>query len=254
MIALQGQLNAQILFTESFVVILDTAKIVQGAVSPGLELQNQKDRLFKFSNSADMAIRFKRHSLGVASNFEVIKYGDEFIVSDGFVYAEFRGGSKQWVSPEYYALYHRMGVRGMENRWAGGVNMRIKIHRSLNSAVYAGLGPFYQYEIWNYDGVQDEGFIPPVETIETRGARYGAYLGFKQRVFKVIFIDVSGYYQNDYNQPFKDPRMAFDGILSYEINEHVSISLVYQLVHDASPVVPISNEWYKTFTQLTLSF
>lgn len=251
---LHTEAGAQMLFSESFVVILDTTKSVKGRISPGIELQNQKEKLYKFSNSADLAIRMGRHVMGVASSFEVIKYADEVLLSDCFVYSEWRADEKPIVSPEYYVFYQRMGARGMEDRAVGGVNLRVKLRRDSSGAIYAGLGPFYEYEEWNHRGVQEQNLPANPENVTNKQLKYGLYLGVKQRLFEVIFLDLSCYYQNGFTNQVEFGRIGFDGILSYRITRHVSLALNYQLVRDPEPLVPISDQWYKAFTRLNLNF
>ena len=55
------ELNAQILYTESFNVILDTSKTVKGSFMPSLRYRNVKKEFIEISNTADISFRHNNH-------------------------------------------------------------------------------------------------------------------------------------------------------------------------------------------------
>jgi len=51
--------KGQILFPESFTVILDSSKSVKGSVTPELKIQTHKKTLVEITNLADLSVKLK---------------------------------------------------------------------------------------------------------------------------------------------------------------------------------------------------
>ena len=89
-ILLSNGLFAQILHAESFTVILDTSKFIKGKIVPDFKFQNLKEDLIEFENTSDISFRFKKNAITIANKIELSKYGDEVLLSGGFLYMEYR--------------------------------------------------------------------------------------------------------------------------------------------------------------------
>ncbi|MDL5049285.1 hypothetical protein QQ054_25040 [Oscillatoria amoena NRMC-F 0135] len=73
--------QSQILFSESFNVILDTAQRVKGSVFPELKIQTQKELLVEFTNTADISMRIGNSYLTLANKIETGSFGKDVFLT-----------------------------------------------------------------------------------------------------------------------------------------------------------------------------
>ena len=254
-IIVNGTIKAQILFTESFSVILDTTKTVKGNIVPDFKYQTQKKNLLEFENNADLTFRVKSNAVTFANKIELSKYGGETLLSGGYLYGEYRKIYEKKVTLEMFAQVHWAEARGMELKYAGGVNARWRILTRDNVGIFAGAGPFYEFERWNYEGVADTSLIPANTTpVENSNVKLGTYISFKYAGIKNIFLDLSLYHQSRFDEIFDTPRLASSSGITYSFTEHLGLSLIYQNIYDFSPVVPIDKLFHRVIFSLSISF
>lgn len=246
----------QILHTESFTVILDTTRTIQGTIMPDFNFQNLKNDLIEFENTADLSVRSNKSAITIANKIELSKFGEETIVSGGYLYGEFRKTIQRSVALELYSQVHWAEARGMERKYAGGINMRWNIvHDNNIFGLYAGVGPFFEYEKWNYDGVSDNNLIPlDAQKIENRDVKIGSYISLKYFPLDQLFIDLSVYYQSRFDELTSAPRFASSSRVTYNFTRYFGLSLIYQNIYDPQPVVPIDKLYNHVTAGLTISF
>ncbi|WP_026950255.1 DUF481 domain-containing protein [Algoriphagus mannitolivorans] len=255
-LALFGQnVQAQILHTENFTVILDTTKTVQGSIVPDMKFKNLKEDLFEFENTADLSVRFKKSALTFANKIELSKFGKETLLSGGYVYAEYRKITDSKLVVELYNQIHWKEARGMEWKYAGGVNMRFRMAVKENFGLYLGVGPFFENEKWNYGGVPEGREIPDVlATVQNQNVKLGSYASLKYAPFEKIFLDFSLYHQARFDELFSAPRLASSSRITYKFTRVLGLSFLYQNIYDPNPVVPIDKLFNSFSLNLTISF
>lgn len=245
----------QILHTESFSVILDTTKNVKGSIIPNFKFQNLKENLIEFENIADISIRIKDNAITFANKIEVSKFGNEILVSGGYVYGEFRKIYEKTIAFEVYGQVHWAEARGMERKYAGGINARWRIISKETIGLFAGVGPFYEFERWNFEGISDTSLIPEnAAPREISNLKLGSYLSFKYALFKKIFVDGSIYHQSRFDEIFTTPRLASSTRVTYSFTEFLGLSLICQNIYDPRPVVPIDKLFNKIIFGVSISF
>ena len=246
---------SQMLFPESFTLILDTTRTVQGSFSPKLKHQNLKRNLLEFENVADISIRLTKNVITFANKVEVARFGSETLLSGGYVYGEYRNIYTKKLALEAYSQIHWADARGLEWRYGGGINTRWRVFRKDNIAFSLGAGPFYEFERWNYGGIADESLIPQdTEPVEKAGVKLGSYASLKYAPFKSIFIDLSLYHQASFNTIFSTPRLGSSSSITYRFSDHLGLALVFQNIYDPRPVVPIDRHFKKIELGLNVSF
>jgi len=120
-----------------------------------------------------------------------------------------------------------------------------------NTGIFAGIGPFYEYERWDYRGVPDSETIPnPTNPVVNELVRLGSYISFKQGLAEKFLLDLSIYYQDDIQNLFNTPRAASSSRITYKLTQYLGLTLLYQNIYDSSPVVPID----KLYHNVTFSF
>lgn len=246
--------ECQILFTESFNVILDTTKFIQGSITPDLEFQTQKDNLLEFENMADMSIRIGRSGITLANKIELTKYGDETLLSGSYFYGEYRLSSGEILTTEMHAEVHLSVARGLDRKYAGGVYARFCFFKSQKAGFFGGIGPFYEYEKWNFEGVPESDLPDNTDDVVQKNIKLGSYLSYKQELFKRFNLDLSIYHQSRFDEIFSTPRLASSSKIGFQLVEHLELVLIYQNIYDFKPVVPIEKWFHKYIFSISISF
>ncbi len=246
--------KCQILFAESFNIILDTTKSIQGSITPDLKFQTQKENLMEFENRADISFRVGTDAITLANKFELTKYGNETILSGGYIFGEYRIFEDKVFIPEFYSQMHWTEARGLNFKFAGGVMGRFRLFLRKHIGIFAGTGPFYEYERWNHDGVPDARMPDDVADVFNENIKLGSYLSYKHVLFRIINLDLSLYHQSRFDEIFSTPRLASSSKIGFQLNEHLELVFLYQNIYDYKPVVPIDKLFHKYTLTLSVSF
>ncbi len=246
--------HGQILHTESFSVILDSSKTIKGSIVPDFKFQNQKKDLIEFENTSDISYRGKAHAITLANKIELSKYGNEVLLSGGYLYLEYRRIYDTNITIEPFSQLHWTEARGLELKYAGGVMSRFRIVSKQKIGLFAGTGLFYEYERWNYDGVPDSR-LPASPSIMTQESfKSGSYMSFKWNSSFNFSVDISGYHQSRFKDFFSAPRLAGSTSIAYSFTEHLGLILIYQYIYDYKPIVPIDKLFNKVVFAIDISF
>ncbi len=135
-----------------------------------------------------------------------------------------------------------------------GDSLRYRLVYNKKIGIFAGLGSFYEYERWNFTGV-DETLIPENSSdVVTRNFKLGDYLSFKFKPKDYLFFDVSIYHQSRFNQIFSKPRLASSTSITYSFTEHLGLTIIYQNIYDYHPNMPIDKLFNKVVFSVAISF
>lgn len=246
--------NAQLLFPESFVVIFDTTRHFKGSLSPSLEIKTQRQLYVEITNRADVAFRFKNHGVTMANKFELTRDGDETILSGGFMYGKFKTFYDNPFVLEHYIQYQWADARGLDQKFAIGSNLRYKIFKTQKGGAFAGIGPFYEYELWDFRGVPDERLPVILENQVNKVLKINIYLSTKRELSEKIRFEGALYFQDDFDDIFNDPRWAGSTSFSYSFTKNIAFAVNFQVIYDFAPLVPIDKFWLNTFSALEVTF
>ena len=209
-------LQAQIIFTESLAPVIDTTRSWQGNIAPELNFKTEKDTYFMVKNNANVSFLLrKKKAITILNQVEIAKSGDKVNVSNGFVHMEYRYLYKPTL--EVYPFAE--GVWADHFTWRGGV------------------GIFYEYERWNYDGVPNlttANIELYQQTIKSRLAT-----GFEIHFTDRSFLQASFYIHNRIDSNVKNPRYAYYIDLKYKITDNLGLWLSYQAIQHTKPIVPV---------------
>lgn len=248
-------LNAQILHTENFNVILDSTKAVKGSFMPSFRYRNVKKIFAEIENTADITIRHNNHALTIANKLEYAIYGEENLMSGGFVYAEYRRIQDNKITIEPFAQMHWQEIRGLERKYAGGTNIRWRVLVKPNIGIYMGLGALYEYERWNYTGIVEPELVSPdAEPVEVKQFRGASYISLKKKFGDIFDLDLSVYYQPALALQPESHRLASSSELTYNISQYVGLTIIYQNIYDSNPEVPIDKLFHDINLGITISF
>jgi hypothetical protein len=250
----QQKASAQVLHTENFNVIIDTTKFLKGNFTPSFRYRNLKEDFLEIANTADVSLRFGKHAFTVANRIEYSVFGDNNIFSGGFLYLEYVNIRSKKVAFEPFLQVHWNEVRGLENKYAGGMNLRWRALMKNNTGLYFGIGSLYEFERWNYSGVSDDLLPIDQSAIEVNRLRGNSYVSFKQSFGDLFDLDISGYYQPNLSDFFKNHRLASSFELTYNITKYIGLRLLYQNIYDSAPLVPIDKLYHDVNFGITISF
>jgi hypothetical protein len=246
--------KGQLLFTESFSVILDSARTIQGSFTPVIEFQTQKENLFEFEAMGDISIRLGKNAITFASEIELTRFGGETILSGSYLYGEYRISADRLVIPELHTQFHWSEARGLERKYAVGCNARFRIIKNQVTGLFAGIGPFYEYENWNYLGVPESRLPTDTENRIQQNIKISSYLSYKHIFFSKFNLDLSVYHQSRFDEIFTTPRLASSSKIGFIFSDHLELLFIYQNIYDYKPIVPIDKWFHKYIFSLSLSF
>lgn len=246
----------QVLHSENFNVILDSSKTIKGSFIPSFRYRNVKQKFFEIENTADISFRIKENAITIANKLEYSRFGDEDILSGGFVYLEHRKRTNQEkLIIESYGLILWQEIRGLRIKYSLGVNARYRIIFKPREGLFAGLGSSYEFERWTYSGIIDSTLIPAnPKPIEVEKIRANLYLSYKRKLSDKFSLDISGYFQPSMGNPFINYRLASSSEITYGFTKNIGLSLLYQNTYDPRPVVPIDKLFHDVMIGLNLSF
>jgi len=245
---------AQVLHTENFNVVIDTTKILKGNFTPSFRYRNLKEDFLEIGNTADISIRIKKHAFTVANRVEYSILGKENILSGGFVYIEYVNLQSKKIALEPFFQMHWREIRGLERKYAGGMNIRWRALVKENTGLFFGIGTLYEFERWNYSGVPDDLLSNDQTPIEIEQFRGTSYISFKQKLGDLFDLDISGYYQPTFSSPFEKYRLASSFELTYNFTKFIGLRFLYQNIFDPKPLVPIDKLYHDVNFGITLSF
>lgn len=248
------KVTSQVLHTENFNVVIDTTKTLKGNFTPSFRYRNLKEDFFEIANTADVSVRLKKHAFTVANRIEYSVLGNERVLSGGFLYVEYVNLLNKKIAYEPFFQMHWNEVRGLDSKYAGGINLRWRALVKNNTGLYFGIGGLYEYERWNYSGVPQD-ILPVDQTpIEVNRFRGNTYLSLKQSFGDLIDLDISGYYQPNLTNFFENYRLAGSFELTYNVTRHIGLRLLYQNIYDSDPLVPIDKLYNDVNFGITISF
>ena len=237
-------------------MIIDSTKIVKGSILPDFKFQTQKKNLTEFENLADISVKLgKGHAITIANKIELSKYGSETLLSGGYLYAEYRRILDNKMVIEPFSQVQWAEARGMERKYAGGINLRYRIYLEEKIGLFAGIGPFYEFERWNYDGVPEDVILPPdLSTISNSFFKLGTYVSGKLEIAENLFLDISLYHQAKYDELFSTPRLANSAAVTISLTKYLGFNIIHQFIYDLKPVVPIDKDFHKIILGFSLDF
>lgn len=245
--------RSQLLYTESFAWSYDTAKRYYGSIAPSFNFQTPKEDFIQFMNTADLSLHFGKRELKLANSFQLVKSGSEVILSGGYLYAKFVTSYQKAVKPEIFAQYQWKELRGIEEKYASGADLRMRFHRSQKGGIYFGLGGFYEYERWNYDAVPEDQKPADLSPVIKQFFKITSYFSIKWKPIPVINTDLGLYYQSRYDR-LDQPRLGCHLNLEYQVTKHLTLGINARTLYDYAPIVPVDPWLHAIFQQLRISF
>ena len=238
--------EAQMIFTESLAMPIDTTRVIQGTIAPEFNFKTEREDFFLLKNNANITFLLKKkHALTFFNQVEMIRSGENISVNNGFLHGEYRYMIHRAIEIYPFAESVWTPSRGLELKLATGLQSRFHLVHTEHFIWLMGLGFFGEYEQWNYNGV------PLPHTFEgnkyQRSIKSQLHTGFKfQLTEKWLFI-ASAYMHNRLDSNIVNPRWALALDLRHKVTEHFGVWFSYQYLYHTKPIVPI-RKGYTVFT------
>lgn len=247
------QANAQVLNFDKVSAPGDSAKRWNVVIQAGADFSSERD-VFDVDTKADITRFMKGHHLmsAIFVNSFISTTGSD-LQNTGFIHLRYRDNDTRKLSPEYFTQYQWDNFRGMINRYLIGTNLRIRLKESKTLDLYAGIGLMYEWEKWNFGGV-DAAKLPLVHPAYLNSAllKLNQYFKISMRLFRTTDLTFTNYFQARPDKQIVMPRIA--DFLQWDIplSKKFSIHLNAESIYDAVPIVPIKHFYYSYITGVSL--
>ena len=241
-------LFSQIIFTESIANTIDSTRTVQGTIAPELNFKTEKENFFNFKNNANINFLLnKKKYITIINQMEFSTYGKKLNVSSGYIHTEYRYLVRPAIELYPFAEAVWAPSRGLKIRTAGGLQSRYRIFRTSKVTLSTGIGLFYEYEKWNYNGVPNPDPQDMDKIEQQRSIKGQVFASFKFNFGEKWNIITSGYTHFRPDSNIKNLRIAYSIDVKHSVTKHFGIWLSYQNTILTKPIVPIR----KHYTVLT---
>jgi hypothetical protein len=183
--------------------------------------------------------------------------GKQVLQNEGFFQVKHRDLDKRLNSFEYYLQYQWNGAWGMVSRKLVGVNFRRRILEKNGLDLYSGIGLFYQFEKWNFNGVTDTNLIPRgYDMVQESDIRTNFYIKGGLKLFKNCDFVTQTYFQSNMVDFLSNNqvRVYISSMLKYNINTNFQLGFNFDLTYNRNPPVPINSTYYGYLMNLGFKF
>ena len=223
---------SQMLFSENLTMTIDSTKTLQGSLMPILNFKTEKENIFTIKNTANLNLLINcNRVINVINKFELSTYGNQIILSGGYIHLEYR-----------YLLDHAFEVYPYaESQWAES--------RGMNHKISTGL--FFEYEKWQHPA-------PDANTPDhaySRSIKTHLSLSYKLRLNEKWELITTAIHQGKPDSTyFKEARFGGALDLTYNITPTIGIVGTYRIIYDTAPIVPIKKDYHSLEVGLNISF
>jgi hypothetical protein len=248
------QLHGQVLNIDKVSAPADSTKKWNVAVQAGADFSSEK-KVFDWDTKADITRFMQGHHLmsAVFVNSFISTAGSD-LQNTGFIHIRYRDNDTRKLSPEYFTQYQWDNLRGMVNRYLTGTNLRIRIKETKILDLYAGIGLMYEWEKWNFNGV-DSARLPVMRPAFVKSAllKLNQYFKISIKLFKTTDFTFTNYFQARPDKHIGTPRIADFIQWNIPLSKKFSINLNIESIYDAAPIVPIQHFYYSYITGVSLT-
>ncbi|MEO5891551.1 MAG: hypothetical protein ABIQ31_14970 [Ferruginibacter sp.] len=246
--------RAQVLNFDKVSPPSDSAKNWSVAVQAGADFSSEK-KVFDWDTKSDVTRFMDGHHLisAIFVNSFISTKGSD-LQNTGFIHVRYRDNDTRKFSPEYFTQYQWDNLRGMVNRYLVGANLRIQLKESKTLDLYAGIGLMYEWEKWNFDGVDTAKLsLAHAKFLNSALVKLNQYFKISIKLFNTTDFTFTNYLQARPNKHIVTPRIADFIQWNIPVSKKFSINFNMESIYDAAPIVPIHHFYYSYITGVALS-
>jgi hypothetical protein len=254
LLAVIYSVNAQILNTDKIGKPVDSTHFFAGGFELGVNLNQQKTFLVAVDTKVDLSYWHLNNVLILTGNFALFRTGSTNLINSAFSHLRYRMRIHKIFQPEFFSQIQLDNIRGMKQRVLAGGNLRFELHGKPEIAFHSGLGVMYEWETWDYSGV-DAPLIPSnAQTIQNHFLKLNLYFSYRHKINNWADIQTVIYFQSRPDRYFIFPRLSGDAQLTFKFNKHLGFSVAGNIFYDAFPPVPIQRLFFSVTNKFIVSF
>ncbi|NME68815.1 DUF481 domain-containing protein [Flammeovirga aprica] len=229
-------LQAQILNIEKS--RLDQGDSVQwvGNISLNYKLINQQIRTQGGGLKTNIARIGKVNDLLVISDLSFLNSEGFDLLQNGFVHTRMEFLKNRKLSYEVFTQLQFDQVKGMNERFILGGNLRFSPIENDTDLLAIGLGSFYENENWEWE--QDVDGESLVTKAQPSIARWNLYVTYRADFSDHIFFNITSYFQSKYST-MDEYRISILANLNFKISKKLYFTNNFTLWYENKPYVPI---------------
>lgn len=228
---LSSSAQAQILNVERTRAQVDTSGW-HGQVLLNGSLSQYQDRILEFSNASNLSYFSKKHTYMLLNRINVVNLEGRSVISSGYAHIRATLLRKNELSPEAFLQYQYNNNLGLENRSVGGIGLLYTFYKTPRLTASLSSGIMAEYERWS---------DPNDQIIENQLLKSTNNLLLRGKLSPTSTFVLIGYYQFRPDR-FLNARSILETQLSTQINDRVSLSLIFSSSYDADPIIR-SQKW-----------
>lgn len=220
--------------------------------STGLEIDKQQTTLYDATNTAEAMWQWYKELFILAASYRFTYNGPADILNAGYIHLRYRHNYKNKIQPEPFLQYQWDNKRGIIFRTLAGANVRYNFWSGDRFDFNAGLGPMYETEKWNYNGVDSAKIPVNAVPIRRNLVKINSYLRFDWKPNSNNSITFNIFLQTRPDQ--FEPRIAPHVEWDLKAGKYIGFSISFTGLYDTKPVVPIDKFYYSLSNSITLNF
>ena len=236
-------LYAQMLFSENMTMSLDSAKTLQGMITPSLNFQTEKENVLTFKNSANLNLLIHRSR-------ELSSYGKNVTLSGGYLHGEFRYLLDRSFEIYPYAESQWAASRGMAFKFSSGLQSRYRLVNTRSTLLWTTAGLFYEHEEWEQPET-----APDAKTyVLSNRIKSHLSLSVRHKIGDQWELTTTAIHQATPDTYLKKARFGAAVDLKYNITPTIGIRGTYRLIYDTAPIVKMRKDYNVVDAGLDISF
>lgn len=245
------RVGAQMLFSENMTMSIDSAKTLQGTITPSLNFQTEKENALTFKNSANINLLIHRDRVvNLLNKFEFSSYGKEVTLSGGYIHGEYRYLLDHAFEVYPYAESQWAGSRGMVFKFSSGLQSRYRLVHSPSTLVFAAAGLFYEYEEWERATPTPHG----VKNAYSHRIKSHLSVSVNSKLGENWELTATAIHQATPDTYFSKARFGAAVDLKYRITSTIGLRGTYRLIYDTAPIVEVRKSYTLVDAGLDISF
>lgn len=245
------RIGAQMLFSENMTMSIDSAKTLQGTITPSLNFQTEKENALTFKNSANINLLIHRDRVvNLLNKFEFSSYGKEVTLSGGYIHGEYRYLLDRAFEVYPYAESQWAGSRGMAFKFSSGLQSRYRLVHSPSTLVFAAAGLFYEYEEWERATPTPHG----VKKAYSHRIKSHLSVSVNSKLGQNWELTATAIHQATPDAYFSKARFGAAVDLKYRITSAIGLRGTYRLIYDTAPIVEVRKNYTLVDAGLDITF
>jgi hypothetical protein len=249
-------LRAQVLQTDivSAYRDSDSAGAFSGLFQFGFSVEQQLNTVLDLGTGADFQLNAGNDALIFGSEAKLSYVGDLRATNSGYTHLRYRLDRHSPSGVDLFTQYQWDGPRGMRNRYLLGANYRYALWKDTSGSMDVAAGLMYEYERWGYAGIAAADRPSDQSPVINDHPRINTYVRYQRTLSRGVRLLLMNYVQARTDDHVGDPRIASSVHLVIDVNESLSLTVVYNSIYDFAPIVPIRHFYFDVANGIALKF